>query len=200
MDNSSIETDYAELVDRYKRFRRINRKLQSTLLNYLTKKTLKKCAKKLGISKSDVFVFQEEHEADVLMDYCIYGYYEDSINTMSRYMMKYPPTTGSDEFLVLKAMSESYYSLIQVEDVVGEVGVQVHDMLADNRFLLVDIGFSQTVGEDLVIATRLIPFEDFVMTSGAALPVDEDTLIKIKDLMTQRFVGSPEKYQDYPAE
>lgn len=197
MDSGFVETEYAELVDRYKCFRRINRQLHSTLLDYLPKKALKKCAKKLGISKSGVFVFQEEHEADVLMDYCIYDYYEDSINTVSRYMMKHSPTAESDEYLVLKAMSESYYSIIQVEDIVEGVGIRAHDTLRDKRFLLVDIGFSKTALEGLVIAARLIPFEDFVMTSGAALPVDADTLIKITDLLMQRFVGGPDKCRDF---
>lgn len=200
MDSSPVETEYTELVACYKCFRRINRQLHSTLLDYLPKKGLKKCAKELGISKSGVFVFQEQHEADVLMDYCIYDYYEDSINTVSRYMMKHPPTAGSDEYLVLKAMSESYYSLIQVEDDVEGVGIWAHDPLRDKRFLLADIGFSQTAIEGLVIAARLIPFEDFVMTSGAALPVDAGTLIKITDLLAQRFVGGPEKYRDFSVE
>jgi len=200
MNSGPVETEYTELVARYKRFRRINRQLHSTLLDYLPKKGLKKCAKKLGISKSGVFVFQEQHEADVLMDYCIYDYYEDSINTVSRYMMKHPPTAGSNEYLVLKAMSESYYSLIQVEDIVEGVGIWAHDPLRDKEFFLVDIGFSQTAMEGLVIAARLIPFEDFVMTSGAALPVDASTLIKITDLLVQRFVGGPEKYRDLSAE
>jgi hypothetical protein len=197
MDSGSVETEYNELVDRYECFRRISRQLHSTLLNYLPKKALKKCAKKLGISKSGVFVFQQEHEADVLMDYCIYDYYEGSINTVSRYMMQHPPTAGSDEYLVLKAMSESYYSIIQVEDIVDGVGIRAHDPLRDKRFLLVDIGLSRTAIEGLVIAARFISFEDFAMTSGAALPVDADTLIKIMDLLTQRFVEGPDKCRDF---
>ncbi len=193
----SVETDYAELEDRYKCFRKINRQLHSTLLDYLPKKALKKCAKKLGISKSGVFVFQEQHEADVLMDYCIYDYYEDGVNTVSRYKMKHPPTSDSDEYIVLNAMLDSYYSLVQVEDVVDGIGIGAHDLLRDKRFFLVDIGFSQTAVQGVVIAARIIPFEDFVMTSGAALPVDADTLAEILNLLTQRFDGGPEKFQDF---
>lgn len=111
--------------------------------------------------------------------------------------MKHSPTAESDEYLVLKAMSESYYSIIQVEDIVEGVGIRAHDTLRDKRFLLVDMGFSRTALEGLVIAARLIPFEDFVMTSGAALPVDADTLIKITDLLMQRFVGGPDKCRDF---
>jgi uncharacterized protein YecA (UPF0149 family) len=38
------------------------------------------------------------------------------------------------------------------------------------------------------------------MTSGAALPVDADTLIKIMDLLTQRFVEGPDKCRDFSVE
>ena len=79
MNRNSTEAEYSQLVDRYKDFRKVNQRLHSALLSYLPKKELKECAEKLGISKSGVFVFQEQHEADVLIDYCIYDYYEDGI-------------------------------------------------------------------------------------------------------------------------
>ncbi|MHC4173997.1 MAG: SEC-C metal-binding domain-containing protein [Planctomycetota bacterium] len=194
MINKSMPVEYCELVDRYKHFRKINRSLHNAFLSYLPKKGLKECAKKLGISKSGVFVFQEQHEADVLIDYCIYDYHEGGENAVSRYVMENPPTPDSDEHVVLKAMLESHYSLIQVEDIVEGVGIRAHDLLNNRRFFLVDIGFSQTAGEGVVIAARIIPFEDFVMTSGAALPVDADTLTRILDLLNQRFDGGPDKF------
>jgi len=200
MINKSIPVEYCEVVDRYKHFRIINRRLHSALLSYLPKKAVKKCARKLGISKSGVFVFQEQHEADVLIDYCIYDYHEGGENAVSRYVMENPPTPGSDEHVVLKAMLESHYSLIQVEGIMEGVGIRAHDLLNNRRFLLVDIGFSQTAEEGVVIAARIIPFEDFVMTSGAALPVDADTLIQIMDLLTEQFDGGPEKFQDFSVE
>lgn len=194
MNRNSTEAEYSQLVDRYKDFRKVNRRLHSALLSYLPKKELKECAEKLGISKSGVFVFHEQHEADVLIDYCIYDYHEGGENAVSRYIMENPPTPDSDEHVVLKAMLESHYSLIQVEGIVEGVGIQAHDLLNNRRFLLIDIGFSQTAGEGVVIAARIIPFEDFVMTSGAALPVDADTLTRILDLLNQRFDGGPDEF------
>lgn len=192
--NQVIMKEYAELVDRYKRFRKINRKLHSSLFNHLPEKAINECAKKLGISKSGVFVFQEEHEMDVLMDYCIYDYYESGVNAVSRYMAEHPPVPNSDEYTVLKAMSESFYTLVQVEYVIETVGVQACDLLSNREFPLVDIGFSRTAMDGTVIAARIIPFEDFVMTSGAALPVDADVLAGILDLLTQRLDGRAEEF------
>ncbi|MFO7900636.1 MAG: SEC-C metal-binding domain-containing protein, partial [Planctomycetota bacterium] len=64
----------------------------------------------------------------------------------------------------------------EVEEVVPGVGVRVHDLLRDERFLLIDLGFSQTVVEGGVLATRLLPFERFVTTSGAALPASPECI------------------------
>ncbi len=135
-----------------------------------------------------------------MIDYCIYDYHEGGENAVSRYVTENPPTPDSDEHVVLKAMLESHYSLVQVEDIVERIGIWAHDLLNNRRFLLVDIGFSQTAGEGVVIAARIIPFEDFVMTSGAALPVDTDTLIQIMDLLTEQVDGGPSKFRDFSVE
>ena len=124
MTRNFTEAEYSQLVDRYKDFRKVNRRLHSALLGYLPKKVLKKCAKKLGISKSGTFVFREEHEVDVLIDYCIYDYHEDGENAVSRYVTENPPNPGSDEHIVLNAMLESYHSLIQVEGIIERVGIR----------------------------------------------------------------------------
>lgn len=74
------------------------------------------------------------------------------------------------------------------------VGIRAHDLLNNRRFLLVDIGFSQTAEEGVVIAARILPFEDFVMTSGAPLPVDRKTLSEILDSVFQRYGSEDGKY------
>ena len=200
MTRTFTEAEYSQLVDRYKKLRAVNRDLHSAILNYLPKKVLKKCAQKLGISNSGTFVLQEEHELDVLIDYCIYDYHEDGENAVSRYAKDNTPTPGSDEHAVLKAMLESYHSLIQAESIVKNVGIWAHDLLNNRRFLLIDIGFSKTIEKDYVFAARIIPFEDFVMTSGAALPVDAEPLIQITDLLTEQFDGGLEKFRDFTLE
>jgi hypothetical protein len=66
---------------------------------------------------------------------------------------------------------------------VPDVGVWVHDVLRDARFLLVDLGFSQTAAEGDVLATRLLAFEDFAMTSGTALPASAECLRRVLECL-----------------
>ena len=179
--------EYSELVNKYKRFREINRKLQNTLVEQLSRKTLDGAGRKLGIANGNVFVFGNEDEMSVLMDYCIYECCENGQNAVSRYLAESPPASDTEEYAVLKAMSESFYTLVQVAEVIPGMGALVDDLFSDRRYPLIDVGLGSTVVEGLVLAARLIPFADFVMTSAASLPVSPETLTKIFDSVLPRF-------------
>ena len=189
-------TDHNELVNRYRQFRQITLKLHSTLPEYLSKRAFNECGKKLGIMRNDTLIFNDEQDMAVLMDYCIYDYRENGVNAVSRYLTDSEIAADSDEYKVLKAMSESFYTLVQVEDVLPGVGVRVNDLLGDKQFLLIDIGFSNTAERGVVIATRILRFEDFVMTSGAALPIDGQTLSEIFDLAVEHYGSEDGNYID----
>ncbi|MCK4294355.1 MAG: SEC-C domain-containing protein [Planctomycetes bacterium] len=189
-------TDHNELVNRYRQFRQITRKLHSTLPEYLSKRAFNECGKKLGIMRNGTLIFNGEQDMAVLMDYCIYDYRENAVNAVSRYLADSEIAADSDEYKVLKAMSESFYTLVQVEDVLPGVGVRVNDLLGEKQFLLIDIGFSNTAGRGVVIATRILPLEDFVMTSGAALPIDGQTLSEIFDFAVEHYGSEDGNYID----
>ena len=189
-------TGHDELVNRYKQFRQITRKLHSDLPAYLSKKAFNICGKKLGIMRRDTLVFNNEQDMAVLMDYCLYDYREDGYNAVSRHLAESKIGTDTDEYKVLRAMSESFYTLVRVEDVLPGVGVHANDLLGDRQFLLIDMGFSETAEQGVVIATRLLPFEDFVMTSGAALPVDQQTLSEILDFAVEHYGSEDGRYID----
>ncbi len=56
------------------------------------------------------------------------------------------------------------------------------------------MGFSETAIKGIVIAARILPFEDFVMTSGAPLPVDRKTLSEILDSAFQQYGSEDGRY------
>jgi len=70
-------------------------------------------------------------------------------------------------------MRRAFFSIFQVEKVVKGVGAHVLDILGDRRYFLADVGVGDTASEALTLVSRVLPFEDFIMTSGAALPADE---------------------------
>ncbi len=182
-------TSHVELAERYKQLRTVSFELNKVLPDLTSKETLERAARKLGFWRRGILVFGKEDEVNVLMDYVIYDCYEDGANAVDRYITQRPPAPGSDVEAVLRAKQRAFYAIVQVEEVSEGLGVRVLDLLTDRRFLLADIGFSATAIEGVVIATRLIPFEDFVMTSGAALPLDADTLTKVVREVIMRAPG-----------
>lgn len=180
-------TDYSEFVSKYKRFRQINRKLHDTLFDRISKKALTECGRKLGLMKGDIFVLGNEDESSILMDYCIYEYRENGQNAVSRYLAESPPASDTDEYVVLKAMSESFYTLVQIAEVLPGVGVEADDLFSDRTYPIIDMGLGATAVEGFWLATRLLPFADFTMTSGAALPVNGETLSEILSSVAPRF-------------
>lgn len=189
MARNPENADYSRLVERYGRVRKAAWKLQNHVLpEYLSKNAFETSAKKLGMKgRGNQIVFGNEDQMGVLMDYCLYDYMEEGGNAISRCLADSHPDPASDEYATLKAMSESFYTLVQVLEVLPGVGVRVGDLFAEREYLLTDMGFSQTAVKGIVLATRLLPFEDFVTTSGAPLPVDEETLHEIRNSILPRY-------------
>ena len=188
MNKNLTETNHSQLVARYKELRKIIFELQNDALpKYISKRTLDVCGKKLGVLQNNTFILDDMDQMGVIIEYCIYDYREGGLNAVARYIADSQLDPGSDEYAVVKAMSESFHTLVQVENVLPGVGAIVNDLMGDRQFLLVDLGLGRTAAKGMVIATRLLPFEGFVTTSGAALPVDMETLEEIFDYAFQHY-------------
>ena len=156
------------------------RDLHSELLGSLPKATITKCGKKLGFMVDGTLVFENEDESSVLMDYCLYEGLLEQQNTISRFMAKHPYDPGSDEMMLLDAMSRSRYSLLQVESVAKGVGVNCRDLLRGAIGSIVDEGLGSTAFQGVVFACHLIVLPEMSMTTGAALPIDPEALEDIQ--------------------
>jgi hypothetical protein len=164
---------HAELLPVYKRLRQAGLLLNQKLVKALATETLKEGARKLGILRNDIFVFDSEEESHVLMDYCIFNVYRDGLNAIQRYLAESPPPRDSDEMLVLQARLRAHYSLFQVTEVEPGVGILVRDVLRDETNFLVDVGLGSSISENDVFASRVIPFHGYLTTGGAGMPVSK---------------------------
>jgi hypothetical protein len=158
-----------ELVARYQRLRAVCKRLNNAVLERLPKDALHEGGRKLGLLQGDTFVFDSQYEMDVLMDYCLYHVRRGGRNVVEQYVHSCPPMAGTDEGLCLRAMQNAIHSLFRVDDVERGVGLAVTDLATDEQYLLVDIGLSQSAQPGLLILSRLLLFDDFAATSGAAL-------------------------------
>lgn len=164
-------TDTAEMVALYQRIRPVRLRLNNELVGRLSRDVLDEGGKKLGILRRGMFVFDNEDESSVLMDYCIYDVYRSGRNAIDEYLEDNSPDPESDEMACLQAMRHARYALVLVTGIEPGVGCHIRNLFTDETRLLVDMGFSQTARPGVLLATRLLDFGAFVTTTGAALPL-----------------------------
>jgi hypothetical protein len=167
----SPTTDSKEIAAQYQRLRPIRLRLNNELVHRLSRDVLNEGAKKIGILRRGMFVFDNEDESSVLMDYCIYDVYHKGRNAIEQYLSDSPPDPNSDEMACLRAMQHATYALVVVLRVEPGAGCQIRNLYTGETRLLADIGFSKTAQPGTLMATRLLDFGGFVTTSGAALPL-----------------------------
>lgn len=174
-ENFTIEINEA-VLQRYKLFRSVGIKLNGTLVKELPKAAIAESGKKLGILKRNTLLLETEDELSVLMDYCIYHYRRNGVNTVSRYLTLFPPAEDSLEMELLQAMRQAHYSLFQVKAANAGKGLMLWDMMRDNDIFLLDLNLSRTVQPGYLIAGHVLPMEGYYMSSGAILPITESLL------------------------
>jgi len=163
----------ADSVARYRQLREAARRLNDRLISRLPEGAMLEAGRKLGLLKGNTFVLDSESEGAVLMDYTIFDMRRAGQTAVERCLAEFPPATGSDEMVVLKAMAEARYSIFLVEDVVRGVGVQLRDVFRDETLFLTDISMGSSARKGFALATRIISSEGIHMTTGASLPMDK---------------------------
>ncbi|MEX0718412.1 MAG: SEC-C metal-binding domain-containing protein [Planctomycetaceae bacterium] len=156
---------------RYDRLRKVGRNLNDRLAQRLSKRSFDEGARKLGMLHGNVLVLDTEDELAILQDYCIYDVREGGRTSYERYLAENPPRPDSDEMAVLQAMKENVYSVFMIESAERGLGVQVRNLLSQEEFLLVDYGLSHTAEPRLVLAARVLFFDDLAYSTGATLPL-----------------------------
>ena len=160
-----------DLVARYQHLRQATRPITNQLIGTLSKKAMQEAGEKLGILRDGVLVFGSEDETAVLMDYCLFDFREQGMNAIERRLVQDPPPADSEELLILQGLRNARYSLFIVEAIQPGVGLHLRDLLTDVTIFIVDINFSNSAQEGLVLAARIVTIDGINMTTGASLPV-----------------------------
>jgi hypothetical protein len=160
--------EHLAYLPRYQQLRRVGLELNNRLMKLLPKDAFQQGGKQLGILKKKTLVFGSEDEMSVLMDFCLHDVRWDGLTTIERCLKESPPA-DSDELLLLQALSQAHFSLFGVERREAGVGVHVRDLMLDEPLFLMDVGFSKTAKEGMILATRVFAPEGIYRTTGAPL-------------------------------
>ena len=186
-------------IERKKQFSMLLYKLHHELIKRLDPE-IEICAKKLGLMRKGLWLFDDENEMITLMDYAIYNFYPCGRNVISRFLEESPPPANSDEMRLLRAMQAAYYSIFEVIEVKRGLGLEVLDMLRMKRLFVVDYYFSLTVWPGTMLAGRILPLSEFNIFSGAALPVLDVEVVEEARKHAASFTqaGEPGPYEFSP--
>jgi hypothetical protein len=158
-------------VERYRKLRAAATALNHRIIDTIPRRTIGEVADAIGISHNGVLVLDTEDVSSVLMDCCLYDWYENGKNVVERYAETHPEPPGTDEGFLLSAYLQAKYRILVVRSTVRGAGLHCHDVLNREELFLMDIALSQTASRDVALATRTIPLGGYSMTGGAGLPV-----------------------------
>lgn len=170
-------------VERYRRLRGLSMELKSRIIKTIPRKALQEVGRAIGILRKGVLVFDTEDMASVLMDCCLYDWFENGENIVQRYSQLHPAKPWTDEDFLLKAFLRARYRLLVVRSSTPGAGLHCDDVLNDEELFLMDVGFSHSAGvPGLAIATRTVPIGKYWMTTGAGLPINSEALRRMERL------------------
>lgn len=169
------------LGSEYRAYRNAAMSLNNKIMdNALKKEDFQEAGRRLGILKEDIFVFKDEEESNVLMDFALYDIRTSGRSAVEAYQ-ELGETGSSLEKEILQGMASSYTSLFKIESIsVSENILVLRDLLNNiGGIKLIDIAFSQSAVRGLLLFIRLVPFKDLYMTSGISFIFPPDIKIAL---------------------
>lgn len=168
---SNLYSPTPQDVERHRKLRAVAAALNQRIIDTIPRRTVGEVADAIGIRHDGVLALDTEDVSSVLMDCCLYDWYENGRNVVGRYVETHPEPPGTDEGFLLSAYLQAKYRILVVRSTVRGAGLHCHDVLNREELFLMDIALSQTAPCDAALATRTIPLGGHSMTSGAGLPV-----------------------------
>ena len=163
--------------DDFLRIRELLPELHKRIQRQLPPKYMTAAGRDLGLLKNKTFIFENETETAVFSDYLLYSYQPHGLSMVRRYLNLNRGQLDAFSVALLEAMTASRYSLYAVKEIVSGKGAMVADLLRKESYFLGDRNLSRSEDPlDMVIAMRLIFFDDFAIQSGGAIPVERDLL------------------------
>jgi len=159
-------------VDEYRRFRALLMEMNHKMIKILPKQAYDDIGDAIGIRHQDTLIFDSEDMISVLMDCCIYDWFENGKNIVQRYAEAYPARPGTAENEVLQACLQAKYAILIAESAVPGAGMYCRDILNGGNLFLMDVSMSHTpVAGRAALATRILPVNQYWITGGASLPI-----------------------------
>ena len=172
-------------LSHYRKVREITMELNSKIIETATKDDFKITLRTLGLLKGDKFIIDDEENIDRCYDFLIHDYHNIDGESLTQKFYKNNSVTD-EESMILEAVIGSDCSLYRVIKADPEsYQIELLDLLNQGQKLFVfDLGFSSNpMIEGFIVYSRIVRFEEFNTTSGAALLFEGEN----EDVILQKY-------------
>lgn len=173
-----MSADRERKLQRYRHLRTINKQQQSAALSSVSTTALLDCARRLGLTRGRSITLGSHDEMNLIYDLVVHAGLGGRSSAIARYAAKVQPAPGSDEEKMLVAVRNARFAVLEVERRDETVGIHVRDIVSNEVHWLIDEGLEASGALGSIFASRLMAVDDFVMTCGVVVPMNELVLIE----------------------
>ena len=174
-------SEHQAQVEEYQTVREALTTLSEKVMPGLTRKIIRQVRKKLHVNRIAFDQAEISTVELVMIDYALYHARPGGQTLFEAYFERHPPAPESPLARLREAMSRYRYTLLEIDAVEPDVGVELYDHIYDETYFLIDRNLSQTSREGLVVASGLISLPDYAMTTGAMLTVSLPVCSRLLD-------------------
>lgn len=192
-------------INKYKNYREIGKILNHKIIDrFVDKEIILQSGKFLGLIKGDTLITDDESDISALMDFAINEYRINGKKAVQLFKDKVM-LENDIEGEILDALLKSYTSLFKIVDIKQKDNKLILiDILNknDDPIEIIDIGFSQTAPNGLLIFIRIVSFVDFNITGGFGFAFNgdlEEYLLREYKHFVKRLKTSSESMKRYVA-
>ena len=167
----------------YQRYRQACTALQTAAVKCVSIPNLIATAKHLGMSDGKRIIAESEDDLVLVYDLAVHTAPKGRSRAIDRYARARSKTAG-DEAAVLQALCDTRFSLFQIRGRHPVAGLILEDLLRGGETWLVDVNLEATAEAGAVMAMRLAKPDDFAISCGVAVPIDDETLDELFDVLT----------------
>jgi hypothetical protein len=154
----------------YKNYRQVGMDLNTELIQQLDVEVYVKAASLLDLFEKGRIVFKQRQQNDYFYDFVLHENINNQYTMVEKYKESY---TNKDELKtkVLNAFLASYTSLFKIVSVTPETStLELEDLLnpGSENIFVTDMTFSKTAKPNLLLFSRILPFDELSIFSGSS--------------------------------
>ena len=203
-DTTTLENDIHETSEKMRHMRDEYVKMRTLLgiyiprlLPQLPRGAFEASAQKLDAYDAGNVLAQSVHEVFVLLDYCLFHSIKNGKNLVAQHLETHITTLSDEEKAVYGILKNAFFAVLRIDAILIEGGIAVFDLIWEEYYILFDQSLARTAQPGMLLVCHLVKQADFVLTTGASIPLTQNqtTHAKILNRLKMFFVVYPTKDQ-----